>query len=168
MVATGHVTILTISFSAESIQAVKNWLVGAGIAEDRIKQTQSLGWLSFDASVDEAESLLNTQYHVYEHSETGQPHVACDEYSLPVHIQKHVDFITPTVHFDAKVKPRDGSDRKRDVDPNAAKGIGKPSSGSLPKFGQWLPKNSIITQLQNCDKQITPWCLRLLYKFPPG
>ena len=38
----------------------------------------------------------------------------------------------------------------------------------MPKLGKYLPKSDIIKQLQNCDTQITPWCLRALYKFPPG
>lgn len=32
------------------------------------------------------------------------PHIACHEYHLPAHISKLVDFVTPTVHFDARVK----------------------------------------------------------------
>lgn len=28
--------------------------------------------------------------------------------------------------------------------------------------------NSLISQLENCDKVITPNCLRALYEFPPG
>lgn len=142
--------------------------MSSGISADRIQQTQSLGWLSFDATVDEAEALLKTKYHVYEHSESGQPHVACDEYSIPSHLRQHIDFITPTVHFDAKIKTRDSDLAKRAVSPGVEKSLGEPSSGSLPKLGGYLDKSDIITQLENCDKQITPWCLRVLYKFPPG
>lgn len=75
------------------------------------------------------------------------------------------------VHFDAKLKVRDTSDSvtKREVKPGAAKSPGKPGSGSLPNWNHsFLPHSDIIKELQNCDKQITPWCLRLLYKFPPG
>lgn len=40
---------------------------------------------------------------------------------------------------------------------------------SIPKWNnQYLAKNDIIKELSNCDKQITPNCLRALYKFPPG
>src|SRR5262249_51840099 len=48
----------------------------------------------------EAERLLKTEYYGYEHSVTGQYHIACHEYHVPQHVQPHVDFITPTVHFD--------------------------------------------------------------------
>jgi tripeptidyl-peptidase-1 len=67
-------------YSDETVNAVKSWLTSAGISDKRIKHSDSLGWLKFDATVDEAEELLNAKYHVWEHSETGQPHVACDEY----------------------------------------------------------------------------------------
>jgi tripeptidyl-peptidase-1 len=59
--------------------------------------------MKFDATVDEAESLLMTQYKIYIHA-TSKDSLACEEYSVPVHIQEHVDFITPTVHFDAIVE----------------------------------------------------------------
>lgn len=47
-------------------------------------------------------------------------------------------------------------------------GIGAPSSGSLPKKGAQINIKSIIDELKNCNKFITPNCLRALYLFPPG
>ena len=118
--------------------------------------------------MDEAESLLKTEYHVYEH-ESGQPHIACTEYSLPKHIQDHVDFLTPTVHFDVRIKPRSDNKLERrqseDQEPDAAKTVGIPGSGSLPKLGHFFPKDELIKELQQCDEQITPDCLRALYEF---
>jgi tripeptidyl-peptidase-1 len=35
--------------------------------------------MQFDASASDLESLLNTQYHVYEHPGTGKSTVACDQ-----------------------------------------------------------------------------------------
>lgn len=35
--------------------------------------------MQFDASAFDLESLLNTEYHIFEHVETGKPTVACDE-----------------------------------------------------------------------------------------
>lgn len=116
--------------------------------------------------MDEAESLLKTKYHIYEHEETGQPHVACEEYSIPATLKNKVDFITPTLHFDAKVIPRgDGNVEKRAVDQHI--NPGSPSSGNLPKFVP-IAKSNIIKELGDCDQQITPNCLRALYRFPPG
>ena len=36
--------------------------------------------MQFDASAFDLENLLNTKYHIYEHTKTGKLTVACDEY----------------------------------------------------------------------------------------
>jgi tripeptidyl-peptidase I len=160
------------------VDTVKAWLVESGIDDARIKLSQGLNWLDFNATVPEAENLLNTKYDVYEHVSNGQGHVACDSYSLPQHVVPHVDFVTPTVHFDAKVKPGKGSIKsereKREVShaPAAStQSLTRPNTWNawLPKLGKMLssPRN-IIQQLQNCDEQIVPNCLRVLYNFGPG
>lgn len=137
---------------------------------DEIKQTKSGNWITFDATADEAEALLKTEYHVYEY-ENGHPHVACEEYSLPKNVREHIDFVTPSVHFDAKIKSRSEESSaelsKRDV-VGAAKKVGKPGGWSTPKFGRWLNRNQIIKELENCDEQIVPDCLRALYLIPTG
>ncbi|GAM84188.1 hypothetical protein ANO11243_021810 [Dothideomycetidae sp. 11243] len=147
----------TFAPSDESVDAVRAWLAEVGIGNDRVSQSGSGSWLKFDATVEEAESLLRTKYHKFEH-ENGQPHIACDEYSVPAHLKRHIDLITPSVHFDAKlVKP---------------KSVGKPwtetGAGNLPKLGQYISPHDIITQLNNCSNQIVPNCLRALYEFPPN
>ncbi|KYG49907.1 hypothetical protein M433DRAFT_58202 [Acidomyces richmondensis BFW] len=155
--------------SKETVDAVTAWLVSSGIDSNRIKQSQGLNWLDFEATVDEAEQLLDTKYHVYEH-ETGQPHVACEEYSIPAHLREHIDLITPTVHFDAKILPRGNDEaelRKREAVPGVYKGPGHPGSGSLPKGGWKMPYHHNISNiLDTCDDYITPDCLRALYEFP--
>ena len=159
--------------SSDTINAVKAWLASAGIPNNRVKQGQSLGFLEFEATVDEAEGLLDTKYNVYEHTKSGQPHVACEEYSIPSHLTEHIDFVYPTVHFDAKVK-RDENGAALDkrsngaIKPGRDKSVGKPTSGSLPKLGHYMPPSDIITELSKCDTQIVPDCLRALYSFPEG
>ena len=138
-----------------------------------------MNWLEFNATVSEVEDLLKTKYNVYHSDSTGKPHVACESYSLPAHVQRHVDLITPTVHFDAKPEPQP-RDKKRGIDKQALKkrqfdnGANKPGnavkpgprSGWLPKLGRMLPSaKSIIRQLEECDVQIVPDCLRALYQF---
>ncbi|WPG97989.1 Hypothetical protein R9X50_00077200 [Acrodontium crateriforme] len=161
--------------SGETIDAVREWLHSAGISSERVKLSQGMNWLEVHASVDEAENLLKTEYNVYEHGETGQPHVACEEYSVPAHLQKHIDFVYPTVHFDAKLKARseDFEKKKRVISPGTDKSVGLPGSGSLPKIPTGsLPKNPFgfnwFQNLKDCDKFITPDCLRALYLFPKG
>ncbi|KAK0256450.1 hypothetical protein B0A54_04706 [Friedmanniomyces endolithicus] len=157
--------------SNETVDAAKNWLTMAGISESRIKQSQGLNWLEFDATVDEAEELLKTKYHVYEHEATGQPHVACDEYSIPTHLKEHIDLVYPTVHFDAKIKSRDDGVELEKRDGNFGHGRGPRGPGGGPwggPGGGWrMPYHHRPTNdLANCDVHITPDCLRALYRFP--
>lgn len=66
--------------SQSTVDTIQDWLVSAGIAAKSISQSVNKQWMQFDASTSELESLLKTEYHVYEHAETGKPVVACDEY----------------------------------------------------------------------------------------
>jgi tripeptidyl-peptidase-1 len=86
----------------------------------------------------------------------------------------HIDFITPTIHFDAAVtEPK----KKRQFPESVVAPI-RPGSIDIPsqiKQGPALkissfgatPQASQFT-LANCNSYITPDCLRALYGFPPG
>lgn len=171
--------------SADSVKAVLDWLKAAGISAGSISSTQSMGWLTFNATVAQAENLLRTKFFRHEHS-TGKPHVGCDQYHVPEHVQPHVDFITPTVHFDTKLPPR-RRDRapkppypKRQATPTGAEGhpvvtkaavkdVTDPRNGFHPKEGASLGMlEEIVTELEDCDRYITPDCLRALYRIPLG
>lgn len=77
--------------------------------------------------------------------ETGGFRLACDEYSLPEHVQEHVDFAMPTIQLDG-MKPVANLFRGRDelVETFATGG----SIGAQP-----------------CGTLITIECLRALYNF---
>lgn len=169
----------TFAPSPTSIQAVTEWLHSFGISSERVARSQSLGWLHFDATVDEAEKLLKTKFNVYKHS-TGKQHIACTEYFVPEHIGPYLDFITPTVHFDVQVMQMAAYTKnmpRADL-PHAAVGIpvqmhaatemGSPDSGSLPKKGAAVNITEIPKELAECNAFITPSCLRALYNFGPG
>ena len=53
----------TFAASQESVDGVTEWLKNSGIAPERIRKSQSLGWLHFNATVAEAEDLLKTEYY---------------------------------------------------------------------------------------------------------
>ncbi|KAN0090293.1 Peptidase S8/S53 domain containing protein [Hyaloscypha variabilis] len=172
----------TFAPSQDSYSSVLEWLAEHGISAERIKQSQSLSWLHLDVTVSEAEDLLNTQYFEYKHATTGQAHFACEEYSLPEDIKKHIDFVTPTVHFDVKLEnpkkrrslnereiaiaKRQMTARDHNVVPGIGHSIGSPGDKSLPKSGGKI--SNIINELENCDISIVPDCLRALYEFPPN
>jgi tripeptidyl-peptidase I len=64
----------TFAPAPETINAIRNWLLENGFTGDRIRLTKAKGWIEVNATVEEAENLLLTQYHVYKH-ESGQEHV---------------------------------------------------------------------------------------------
>lgn len=154
----------TFAPSTETVKAVQDWLAMSGLGVERVKTSQSLGWLHFNATVTEAEALLGTEYHLYEHESSDVGQVACTEYYLPEHLHPHIDFITPTVHFDAKLLPPVGHS---DADPLAkrASTLGASGSGFSPKLVPINPLD-IINELEDCSNNITPDCLRALYGIP--
>ncbi|KAL8835046.1 MAG: hypothetical protein Q9170_003474 [Blastenia crenularia] len=157
----------------ETIEAVGSWLTESGIEHSRIQLSPGKNWMNFNASISEVERLLQTKYNYYTHS-SGQGHIACDEYSVPQSISRHIDFIMPTVHFDTKIIDRtdDNKMEKRDVDPTHKPG--SPSNIAWnPKKGKTiaapnLPTPNIVYNLANCNQYITPECLRALYNFKNG
>jgi len=166
----------------EAVTSVLAWLAETGISPDRVKQSQGLNWLHAELTVEETENLLRTKYHRYTHTRTGQAHVACEEYSIPEQIQQHVDFITPTVHFDAKIAPqkkrrpmreneieiakRQISAVNRKVESRKEHALGSPGSSSQPKPDVVTPPVEPYHGLQDCDVSIVPDCLRALYLLP--
>lgn len=58
----------------ESVDAVRNWLHVAGFSPDRIRLSNSRGWLEMNATTAEVEQLLKAEYHVYSH-EYGAQHI---------------------------------------------------------------------------------------------
>ncbi|KZT64886.1 subtilisin-like protein [Daedalea quercina L-15889] len=155
----------------ESVDTVRDWLVEGGIAPERVKLGTGGSWMKVNVTIEEAERLLGTEYYVYQYGEDDNyTHVACHEkYHLPEHVSKHVEIVSPTLHFDTiprgpagqwqKVGSRDDSNSS-----SSARTIGQPGFGtSFPKTKGTI--QSIIDQLENCDEQIVPNCLRALYDF---
>ncbi|KAF8835711.1 subtilisin-like protein [Paxillus ammoniavirescens] len=138
--------------SRDSIDAVRSWLLESGIWPASVRLSPSRGWLEVTVGVEAAEALLQTKYHVYGH-ESGTEMVGCEDYSLPVHITPHVDFVTPTIHFDAQVSKRS------DFSPP----VSGPKHGMQPKTNGKIPFVLDATGLENCSQQITPACLQALY-----
>lgn len=90
---------------SEAEEVVREWLEVNGLS--RAETSGSGGWLKVHGvSVAQAEKLFKTEYWIYQtESEMGETeHIACLEYSLPEHVSKFVDFVTPTLHFDVKTR----------------------------------------------------------------
>lgn len=153
--------------SNETVNAVLTWLVRAGIGLQRIKKSQSLGWLQFNCTVSEAQNLLKTEYYKFKHT-SGAPHVGCTAYHIPENVRKHIDFITPTVHFDIKTtQPRQDKAKVppfknvtsaigSPVKPGVGKAVGSPISPSLPKQGTQADNTTnSIDGLENSESETT-------------
>ncbi|EJC98371.1 subtilisin-like protein [Fomitiporia mediterranea MF3/22] len=148
----------TFAPSRSSVDTVKDWLTSFGFSEDRIKLSPSKVWMDVvNATASEVEDLLNTEYHVYTHSETGLEQISCHSYYVPNHVKDHIELIKPTVHF------------KRTLS-GTAKPRHKRQAGKKPLVHSHLrgpmPLGSDVTitpALENCDETITVACLQALY-----
>jgi tripeptidyl-peptidase-1 len=124
--------------------------------------SNSLSWIKFNATVEEAETLLQTQYSIYTNTDTGKDHLACEEYSVPAHLKRHIDFITPTIHFDAIVKQKK---QRRGLDKRT---VAKKPVPQIQPNPNAADAAAVTYSLANCDEYITPDCLRALYNFTNG
>ncbi|KAJ2974061.1 hypothetical protein NUW58_g8780 [Xylaria curta] len=165
-----------------SVQAVRSWLVEAGIAPHTISQSANKQWIQFDAPVEQVEDLLMTKYHVWKHKMTGSKDIGCDEYHVPKHVRPHIDYITPGVKLmgngGMKQEPLDSRDpeggmgtrsRKRS---SSIKQTLNPKFQGPQRFAEPVRPEDIrsgnFTLAEGCDVYITPDCIRQLYGIPKG
>jgi len=159
---------------------VRGWLIDAGFDNSAIKLSYNKAWIEVEgATTRHVEQLLDTEYHVFTHDR--EEHVgmstyisagwkavktyllllaslACHNYSLPVGVAKHVDFVMPTVQPRIKLTT----------------GVKPPSKGGLhPRFeGRTVnPRSTVVSpfsvgqngSLVGCDTSVTPGCLKTIY-----
>lgn len=136
----------TFAPSKHTADQVESWLLNFGISPDRLSFSKGRNWIQFDATVAEAEALLQTEYHAYEHSEGGY-RVACDEYHVPEGLSQHIDFIMPTLQLEG-LKPM--------------------RVGKSQNFVSAAPLPHNLTGTEHCNELITIECMRALYQFPAG
>ena len=53
--------------------------MSSGISKNRISYTTDRGTLAFDATAEEIEALLDTEYYLYHHPHTRDHALACDQ-----------------------------------------------------------------------------------------
>ncbi|TBU37252.1 subtilisin-like protein [Dichomitus squalens] len=152
----------TFAPSAETVERVVEWLTESGIDTERLRLSKSKGWIEVDTTAEEAEALIDAEYHVYTHVETGAQQIGCHSYSVPEDIREHIDLIKPTVHFLHRVPTPDQVQtdnlmRKRSLE--------RPSTHI--KLGSKVKADgtsvNLPPSLANCDEIITLDCLRALY-----
>ncbi|KAI0328756.1 family S53 protease [Cubamyces sp. BRFM 1775] len=130
----------------ESVDAVNAWLKENDIT---VTKTSSTGdWLSFSIPVSKANDLLDADFSVFNHTDSGKTMIRTLAYSIPSDLQGHLDLIHPTVIFT------------------------RPLTGPAFKF---VPRKDIQTPAVNrtsdavpasCRSEVTPACLQALYGIP--
>ncbi|KAI2616243.1 subtilisin-like protein [Hypoxylon sp. NC1633] len=180
-----------------SFDAVKQWLVEAGIPSQNISQSSNKQWVQFDASVSQVEDILMAEYHVWEHEDTGTKNVACDEYHVPKQVREHIDYITPGIKLMGYGNTQDlPLKKRRGADASSGPRFGQPVSekdfaGLMSKRSRQFPRRTTGVNVEGpmrfanpvepadaesgnytlpggCDEYVTPDCIRELYGIPKG
>ncbi|KAF8592739.1 tripeptidyl peptidase A [Ramaria rubella] len=136
--------------SPQGLSAVNDWLLSAGFDLNSVIRSPSLDWVKFKASIQQAEEMLNTTYHVWKNSRTGESLVRTTSWSLPDHLHEHIDLVHPTTLFRGGLQPRATTFRLSDKAPGKAAVISIPSASP----------NAVDP---SCNTTITPTCLLQLY-----
>ncbi|KAI9700937.1 MAG: hypothetical protein M1820_006582 [Bogoriella megaspora] len=143
--------------SKDTINAVFDWITSSGISPTRVAVSANKGWISFEATVQEAESLFQTQYHQYEHVTSKHKTYACEEYHVPRSVQAHVDYVTPGTGLSSPMRPL----------AKMAMPLANPLQAQLQFLGLG---NRSLASLSNdltiCDRLTTPACVKALYQIP--
>ncbi|KAJ5599005.1 hypothetical protein N7450_000072 [Penicillium hetheringtonii] len=146
--------------SKESVDDVRNWLESSGIASSRISHSTNKQWIQFDAEANELEKLLNTEYYIYSHAETGRPHVACREYQVPRSVRHHIDYITPGI----ALREVTGVGKKSSIQKRFQNGDPPPVLGPIT-----MPLEQLLGGLFDfCDIAVTPQCIKDMYNITEG
>ncbi|KAE9406774.1 family S53 protease [Gymnopus androsaceus JB14] len=131
--------------SEETVQAVTAWLDSFNITFT--PATPAGDWIKLTVPVSTANQLLNTEFSVFNHTETGTTSVRTLEYSIPSDLQAHVKAIHPTTSFSGPLRGR------TPFTPVTA-------ARSKPT----VEKRATVPA--SCNETITPACLQDLYGIP--
>ncbi|KIJ37426.1 hypothetical protein M422DRAFT_50494 [Sphaerobolus stellatus SS14] len=134
--------------SPDALEAVNDWLVSHGFESHGLERSPSLDWVKISTTVQKAEEMLNTTYHVWKHSESGESIVRTTSWSVPDALADHIELVHPTTMFGGSMKPR-GTTYLLDED----------TPITLPKS-----TSPVATAVDpSCNTTITPSCLLQLY-----
>ncbi|KAF9567381.1 tripeptidyl peptidase A [Agrocybe pediades] len=136
----------------ESLDSVDEWLATFGITEDQIVRSSAKDWITLRLPVSLVEQMLDTKYHVWKHTETGESMVRTTSYSLPTVLHEHVDVIQPTTMFGRFKKEKSnvfGLTPVQDTEASLGQSITDAASG--------------ITVDASCNQTITIKCLQQMY-----
>ncbi|KAF4612315.1 hypothetical protein D9613_003707 [Agrocybe pediades] len=147
----------------DASQAVDEWLAFHDINLSSADRTPSGDWISITIPVSQAEALLNTEYHLYEHLSSGEQVIRTLRYSLPRELHAHVDVVAPTTYFGTLKSMKATSFLLPNVDPVSVGDYVAQAASEKHSAGA-ASENNPGAVLPSCNNTITPACLRALYK----
>ncbi|TWU78818.1 hypothetical protein ED733_007331 [Metarhizium rileyi] len=135
--------------SEQTINEVKAWLAASGIPAESIKLSNSKGWLNFNTTASQLESLLQTKFYLYTSSEADGVYFGTETYSLPHDISPLVDLVMPGISFTQ---------------------VRKKAARRAVQFTNAEPQSKAIDPITttHCFESVTPHCINSLYKIPPA
>ena len=124
-----------------SVKAVQEWLCFHGIHQSSIVQETGAGdWITARVSAAQAERMLGTEYNIYHNPASSERVVRTLSYSLPRELTPHINVVAPTTY------------------------LGTIRSMRATHFAQPEIEAVSADAPSDCDRTITPSCLRNLYK----
>ncbi|KAI0823314.1 family S53 protease [Trametes gibbosa] len=130
--------------SPDSVAAVNAWFAENGIEAKTISPAGD--WLSFSVPVSKANQLLDADFSIFTHQETGQTSIRTLAYSIPADLKAHIDLVHPTITF-----PNPFARLPAMISPPKIKPTANLTSNAVPA---------------SCSSVITPACLQALYNIP--
>ncbi|KZV69210.1 tripeptidyl peptidase A [Peniophora sp. CONT] len=83
----------------DSLAAVNSWLASHGIPEKDCTRSPAQDWVGVNVPVALAEKMLDTEFHAWKHTESGDELVRTTSYSLPEDVHAHIELVHPTTYF---------------------------------------------------------------------
>ncbi|KAH9023378.1 tripeptidyl peptidase A, partial [Lactarius pseudohatsudake] len=145
---------------ASSVDAVHEWLDSHGIQKEACHRSPAGDWVTVHLPVAQAEEMLGTEFRVWKHTQDDDILVRTTEYSLPAHLDRHIELIQPTTAFN-RAKGRRTTFRFSPA-PNVA---------PLSSNDKIFVAGSGVTVDASCNTTITVSCLKQLYNavgYVPG
>ncbi|KAJ7291911.1 tripeptidyl peptidase A [Mycena rebaudengoi] len=137
----------------DSVTAVNEWLLSHAIQETDIGRSAAGDWLTIKVPVQLVEKMLNTKYHIWQHTSSGEYIVRTTSYSLPKDILDHVELIQPTTMFGTFKKLRSTIHSISEIDPQI-------QAQNLPPV---FDSATGLTVDASCNTTITITCLQQIY-----
>ena len=149
----------------ESLNAVESWLSSNGVSKSQLTYSPAKDWIKVSLPVSKVETLLDTKYSVYQHSD-GSKLIRTPQYSLPKDLHDAVEVVVPTNSFvttkRAKSSHSPQSARKRAV-PSAIKRSDAKNIAVDKTTAQTASIGAVNVSGVCTATHVTPTCLRTLY-----